>query len=84
LVNIAGSGAKVVYVKASEDQKGTIVRLINLNAQDATAELKLPGKKFTAVWRCSTQEDKVELLKVRDSKIEILLKPREITSIRIE
>ena len=84
LVSIAGDGVKVVYIKASEDKKGTIVRLLNLNNQDATAELRLPGKKFASAWRCSTQEDKMDLLKVADSKIMILLKPREITSIRIE
>ncbi len=84
LVNLVGNGIKVVYVKASEDKKGTIVRLINLNQQEAIAGLKLPGKKFVSAWRCSTQEVKVDLLKVTDSQIEIRLKPREIMSIRIE
>jgi len=49
-----------------------------------TGEIELPGKKIAAAWRCSTQEEKLEALKVMDSKLKILLMTREITSIRIE
>lgn len=84
LINVAGNGVKVVYVKASEDKKATILRVINLNPKDATAEINLPGRKIVSAWRCSTQEDKMDKLKVTDSKFVIPLKTREITSIRIE
>ena len=84
LIKVAGNGVKVVYVKASEDKKATILRVMNLNPKDATADIKLPGEKTISAWRCCTQEHKMEKLKVMNSKITILLKTREITSIRIE
>lgn len=84
LLSISEPGVEIVYVKASEDKKGTIVRVLNLNELDITAEIKLPVIKFNSAWRCSTQEEKVNPLKVSDSKIKILLKPRELTSIRVE
>ena len=83
-VKTNGEGIKVVYVKAAEDKKGIIVRVLNLNQKEVTGEIELPGQKIAAAWRCSTQEDKLDALKVMDSKLKILLKPREITSIRIE
>lgn len=83
-VNMSGEGVKVVYVKAAEDKQGVIIRVLNLNQNEVTSEIGLPGKKVTAAWRCSTQEKKLNALNIKDSKLKILLKPREITSIRIE
>jgi len=83
-MKVYGDGVKVVYVKESEDKRGTIVRLINLNSKTITAELEFPVKKYTEAWYCSTQEAKKEALKVENSKIIINLNPKQITSIRIE
>jgi alpha-mannosidase len=77
-------GVKILYVKASEDKKGTIVRLLNLNDTEVSTELTFPSKKIFAAWHCSTQETKTKALEIENSKITINLKPREITSIRIE
>ena len=85
-INIEGNGVKIVYVKTSEDKKGIIVRVINLNQQEAIAEIELPDEKIGSAWRCSTQEEKIDPLQVKEkvSTLKIFLKPREITSIRIE
>jgi alpha-mannosidase len=84
LINMKTQGVKVLHVKASEDKNGIVVRVINFDQADVLSEIELPGKKVAAAWRCSTQEENINSLKVTDSKVQILLKPREITSIRIE
>lgn len=81
---LKGDGVKIVYVKAAEDKHGIIVRLLNLNDKDVTCEIELPGKKLSAVWNCSTQEVNKGYIICKDSKFKVLLKPRQITSIRIE
>ena len=83
-VKMSGEGVKIVYVKAAEDKRGVIVRVLNLNQKEVTGEIELPGETIAGAWRCSTQEEKIDALKVMDSKLKIILKPREITSIRIE
>jgi len=75
---------KIIYVKAAENNHGIIMRLLNLNPKDVTGEIELPGKKISSAWRCSTQEENAEPLKVVNSKVKLVLMSREITSIRIE
>ncbi len=82
-LNIKGEGIKVTYVKAAEDGKGIIVRLLNLTNNDVQSELHLPGKAITSAWRCTTQEEKIESLLVNSSGVKIKLKPFLITTIRI-
>jgi alpha-mannosidase len=81
---VKGEGIKVTYIKAADDGKGIIVRLLNLNHSEIQSELQLPGKAVTAAWRCTTQEENIESLKVGSSKVKILLKPYKLITIRIQ
>ncbi len=83
-VKVSTEGVQVVYTKASEDKKGIILRVMNLNAEDVTCEIELPAKKANSAWRCTTQEEKQSELAISGSKLKVLLRPREVTSIRIE
>lgn len=83
-LNVKGEGIKVTYIKAADDGKGIIVRLLNLNHSEIQSELQLPGKAVTAAWRCTTQEENIESLKVGSSKVKILLKPYKLITIRIQ
>lgn len=84
LLDIKGEGVKVVYVKAAEDKKGLVLRVLNLSGKEVAAEIRLPGRSISAAWRCGTTENKLGTLPVADAKLKVLLSPREITSIRIE
>jgi hypothetical protein len=83
-IKLNTEGVKVLYIKASEDKNGTIVRLLNLNETEVSTEITFPTKKILAAWHCSTQEAKIRVVEVVDSKITVILKPREISSFRIE
>ena len=83
-LRLRGEGVKIVYVKEAEDKHGIIIRLLNLNPKEISTELEFPGKEISLAWRCKTQEEIYESLNVVDFKVRILLKPREIISIRIE
>jgi alpha-mannosidase len=83
-LNIKSEGVKVTYIKASEDGKGIIIRLINLNRNETLSELQLPGKIIATAWRCSTQEKNIERLTVYNSNVKIQLKPYKLTTIRIQ
>ncbi len=84
LLDIKGEGVEVVYVKAAEDKKGLVLRVLNLSGKEVAAEIRLPGRSISAAWRCGTTENKLGTLPVADAKLKVLLSPREITSIRIE
>jgi hypothetical protein len=83
-LSLKAEGVKIVYVKPAENNHGIIVRLLNLNEKEVEAELELPGKQISSAWNCNTQESNTSWLYVKNSKFKIILKPRQITSLRIE
>lgn len=83
-LQLKGTGIKVVYSKAAENNQGIIVRLLNLKSEPVQGELTFPGRTISSAWLCSAQEENRESLDVRDSVVSINLSPRLLTTIRIQ
>lgn len=82
-IQLQGDGVRIVYVKAAKDKEGLIMRLLNLGRIETAAQVELPGKNISEAWRCSTQEENIEPLVVKDHRIRVPVKPGQITTIRI-
>jgi alpha-mannosidase len=82
-INVKGEGIKVTYIKAADDGKGIIIRLLNLNPKEIISEIQLPGNSINSAWKCSTQEENIESLIVNRSKVKIHLSPYQITTVRL-
>lgn len=84
-IDIRTEGVKVTYTRISEDGKARIIRLVNLLDAPLDAEFSLPGTAIAGAWRCSTTEEKKEPLQLLPGGIvKVQLRPREISSLRIE
>ncbi|MBK7175081.1 MAG: hypothetical protein IPH84_18100 [Bacteroidales bacterium] len=83
-LTINQEGVRVTYVKESDDRKAKIIRLVNLTDKAMDADFSIPGMQVAAAWRCSTTEEKKDALKVQGNLVKINLRPREVTSVRVE
>jgi alpha-mannosidase len=82
-VEVRGDNVVVTYVKPADDRHGVIVRLINLGAEPAIAELALPGRSLTKAWLCGALEDNRSKLRLAGGAAICQLRPRQITTVRL-
>jgi hypothetical protein len=69
--------------KVAEDGQGTIIRLLEVGGQSATARLTLPLFVIHQAWRTNAVEENQSQLDVAEHSLSVALKPHEIVSLRL-
>ena len=82
-LQVEGPGVVLLYVKPAEDQRGIILRLLNLRDDPAPAAVTLPGRRITSACLSSTVEEDRQSLPVEDSTVRLTLPSRRLTTIRV-
>ena len=74
---------ELLHVKTAEDNDGIIVRLQNLGAKAASAQLRLPAFGISSAHLTSPDERNGKALAVQDGAITVSVAPGAIQSVRI-
>jgi alpha-mannosidase len=79
------NSANLVLVswKQAEDGKGTILRLQETAGQTSEAVIRIPRTDIQSASLCSTVEDNLRGLDIRESQIHLTFHPHEVLTIRL-
>ena len=70
--------------KLAEDGKGTILRLQEIAGRASEADIQFPHTKVQSANICSSVEDDIGPLEVRDNGLHVSFRPDEVVTVRIQ
>jgi hypothetical protein len=83
-VNIDQPDLALLTWKLAEDEKGTILRLLEVGGQAATATIRLPLLHIENAWKCNAIEDNQQPLEFDSHNLRVHVRPHEIVTVRIQ
>jgi hypothetical protein len=81
-LQVEGPGVVLLCVKPADDQRGMLLRLLNLRSEPAPAAVTFLGRRITSACLSSTVEDDRQPLAVEDSAVRLSLPSRRVTTVR--
>ncbi len=82
-LQVDGAGVVAENWKAAEDGNGTILRLLETAGTESRATIRFPQLRLQNATLCNAMEDNIREIPVKESSLEIVLKPHEIATLRI-
>ncbi len=80
---VEGKGVLVNHVGRAADERGIVVRLVNVGDTEAMVRFRLGGAPVGSAWVCGTLEDDRLPLPLVDGMAQIKLQPRALTLVRL-
>ena len=77
------AGITLEHLKPAQDASGIIARLVNHRGRSAKVLLELPERQIEAAHLCSTLEEPIRELGVRENLIHMEMAPRAVATIQI-
>ncbi|WP_090582263.1 glycosyl hydrolase-related protein [Paenibacillus sp. OV219] len=78
-IQLSGDGVQVFDVKPAEDNRGIVVRLVNVTDQDTNAQLQFPNRNIEAAFIVSVLEDiQTNILDIQVESLKIMLGAKEM------
>ena len=74
----------LVTWKRAEDQKGTILRFVEIGGKEESVRLKSPLLKISSAWECNAMEVNQQSLPVSADGISFSVKPYQIVTVRVQ
>ncbi len=84
LVNLDAEHVRLLHAKPAEDGRGAIVRLISFRDEPVVVNVGIGGRPARTAHLCSTLEDDIQPLAIRDARAQVLLPSRQIVTIRLD
>lgn len=82
-LTISSPNVAVEDWKRAEDGNGTIVRLLEIGGQAATARLTFPLLNLSRVWETNAVEENRTELNAQGHSVDVQVKPHEIVTLRV-
>ena len=82
-LQVDGSGVVAENWKAAEDGNGTVVRLLETAGTESRATIRFPLLRLQNAMLCTAMEENLREIPVKESALEIVLRPHEIVTLRI-
>jgi hypothetical protein len=74
----------LVTWKRAEDDRGTILRFVEVDGQRGTVGVKVPILNLQSAWVCNAMEKNQQPLPVSGHRLEFSIKPFEIVTLRVQ
>jgi hypothetical protein len=82
-LQVDGPGVVLLHVKPADDQRGIVLRLLNLRGEPASTAVTFPSRRITSACLCGTMEEDRQPLAVENSTVRLTLPSRRLTTIRV-
>lgn len=84
LISVNDSRLKIIYLKKSENRKGIIVRLLNLDSKKKDFKLTLNGKVIKDSYTVFTNEEKMSECKYNGETVLLKIPYKKMTNVYVE